>query len=98
MGLRVRLNRQALLDLQAIKAYHAPLNPKAAERVRQHIWRVIDRLADMPASGLQTDNPRVRVAVLSRYPYRVFYTFDAVALTVLHVRHVARATPDVDRL
>jgi hypothetical protein len=35
---------------------------------------------------------------LTRYPYHVYYTVTAVAVVILHIRHMSRLDPDLSEL
>jgi toxin ParE1/3/4 len=96
MALKVRFSKDAIRDLDSIHEYLAARSPQGASRVSGDILAVIDRLAELPLTGRPTQNPRVRVAQLRRYPYRLFYSYSANddTLVVLHIRHAARAPID----
>jgi len=72
MGLTLRFDDRALDDLRQIRSYIAERSPSGAERVRRHIMHTIDSLADLPFLGKATDEPRVRILVMTKYPYLVF--------------------------
>jgi plasmid stabilization system protein ParE len=90
MALIVRFDPRALADLEAIRDYLVARSPSSAERVRGHLMATIDRLSDFPLLGRATDEPKVRVLPLTRYPYLVFYAVVDVAVVILHIRHGAR--------
>lgn len=98
MGLTIRFDARALADLAEIRNYLVERSPSGAERVRLHLVETIDRLADFPFLGRQTDEPGVRVLVLTRYPYLVFYGVVAGGVVILHVRHGAREPLDPSTL
>lgn len=98
MALKVRFGRQAIADLSELQAYLAPRSPRGADRVRQRIVDVVNRLSDLPLVGHETQNPRIRTILVTAYPYRVFYAVDEVHLTILHIRHTARAPIEPDEL
>ncbi len=68
--------------------------PSGAERVRRRILRTIDGLVDFPFLGKATDEPRVRVLALTKYPYLVFYSVVMDEVVILHIRHGAREPID----
>jgi plasmid stabilization system protein ParE len=71
MGLKVRLHRQARSDLRDIRTYLLDVADKpAAERVRQHLLKKIERLGEAPLIGIETSHPRIRV--LSPTKYRLY--------------------------
>jgi toxin ParE1/3/4 len=89
MGLTLRFDDRALDDLRQIKSYIAEHSPSGAERMRQHIMHTIT-LADFPFLGRATDEPRVRILVMTKYPYLMFYSVVKDEVVILHVRHAAR--------
>jgi plasmid stabilization system protein ParE len=98
VGLTIRLARQASRDLAEIQEYLLPRSPRAAERIRLRVHAVIHRLAELPLTGRPTQNPDIRVVVLSNYPYLIYYAADDHVLRVLHIRHTARSPVDVSQL
>lgn len=98
MGLRIRFDARALADLAEIRDYLVERSPSGAERVRLHFVATIERLADFPFLGRRTDEPNVRVLVLTRHPYLVFYAVVADDVVILHVRHGAREPIDPSTL
>src|ERR1051326_4687695 len=73
---------------------HFPLSrrthPAGARKVIDAIRAAIDDVAQNPLSGRRTSDPTVRVKVVSRYGYKIFYGVEADAIEILHVRHGAR--------
>lgn len=98
MGLNVRFDARALSDLREIRDYLVERSPVGAERVRQHIMAAVDRLSDFPYLGRATDESNVRVLVLTRYPYLVFYAVVSNEVVVLHIRQGAREPVDPSTL
>lgn len=98
MGLTIRFDARALADFAEIRDYLVERSPTGAERVRLHLIQTIERLADFPFLGRPTDEPGVRVLVLTRYPYLVFYAVIADDVVILHVRHGAREPVDPSTL
>jgi len=66
--------------------------------VRQHFLRRLRLLATNLAIGVTTSNSAIRILPPTRYPYRVYYTVFEDAVVVLHIRHTARRSPDLDDL
>jgi plasmid stabilization system protein ParE len=94
MGLTLRFDDRALDDLRQIRSYIAERSPSGAERVRHHIVHTIDNLTDFPFLGKATDEPRVRILVMTKYPYLVFYSVVKDKVVILHIRHAARQPID----
>jgi plasmid stabilization system protein ParE len=98
MALKILYSRDAIRDLHTIQMYVGARSPTGALHFRDGIVALIDRLAEFPLTGVATSNDRVRVADVSRYPYRIFYTTSDDALRILHIRHTSRAPIDPDDL
>jgi addiction module RelE/StbE family toxin len=91
--MKVRITRPALDDLEQIYAYISKENPAAGSRV---VTRLLDRameLADAPLQGRQVDEPNVRVIVVPRFRYFIFYTIEGDEIHVTHFRHTSRRRP-----
>lgn len=94
MALKLRLDRQAKLDLIEIRNYLlAHAGNAAAQRVRNHLRARMQILQRMPLIGVATSEPGIRILAPTRYPYRIYYTIVGDAVVVLHVRHSARRDP-----
>jgi len=51
----------------------------------------IRTIAEQPYASEPTDNPDVRVKVVRRYRYKIFYRIvDADMVQIVHVRHTSR--------
>ncbi|MGA9603707.1 MAG: type II toxin-antitoxin system RelE/ParE family toxin [Methyloceanibacter sp.] len=93
--MKVTYSPRAVADLVEIGSYLAERSPRGAAAVEHRIHKVIELLADFPASGrLVEARPSVRVMPLATYPFLVFYTASEAELTVLHIRHAAREPID----
>jgi toxin ParE1/3/4 len=95
--MKVRITRPALDDLDRIHAYISKDSSIAASRV---VMRLIDRamkLPDAPYQGRKVDEPDVRVIVVPRFRYFIFYTIENEEIHVIHFRHTSRRRPwDLD--
>jgi len=96
--MKIRFTPRAIADVEAIHAYLVNKNPIVAIRVRAEIERAIARLGDFPLSGPPTDEDRLRLVQIQRYPCRVFYRVDIAELVILHIRHTSRRPADRDGL
>lgn len=94
MGLTLRFDDRALDDLRQIRSYIAERSPNGAERVRRHIMHTIDSLTEFPFLGKATDEKRVRILVVTKHPYLVFYSVVKDEVVILHIRHAARQPID----
>jgi plasmid stabilization system protein ParE len=83
---------RAIRDLNRIAAYYtAVADPHIAGAVGARIEHVINRLARNPFSAQRlTERPHVRMALVLRYPYKIFYRISGDAIEILHIRHTAR--------
>ncbi|GLH78031.1 hypothetical protein SSBR45G_29390 [Bradyrhizobium sp. SSBR45G] len=90
--MKVRWSQSSLAELEAIFSYIHERNSAAAAAVVARVERLTSILADFPLAGHVTDEPKVRVLAVVRYPFRIFYTVDEAAdeVVILHVRHSAQ--------
>jgi len=99
MALAIRLSTRARDDLRHIRSYLLEnAGSGAAERVRLYLRDRIHRLGTSPYIGVKTLHPDVRLLPPGRYPCRIFYSIEADAVVILHVRHSARDDVDVGGL
>jgi len=84
----------AVDDLRSIAAYLAANYPSVAATVERRLRIVIARIARWPESAQRViERPGVRVVLLVRYPYRVFYRITEEAVEILHIHHTSRQAP-----
>jgi plasmid stabilization system protein ParE len=88
--MRVRYREQALADLEDIFRYLDQRSPIGARKVVDAIHAAIMSAADHPLSARRTSDPTVRVKIVGRYDYKIFYSVGAAEIEILHVRHSAR--------
>lgn len=89
--MRVRYRARALADLEEIERYLAPRSPTGARNVLRAIQNSIDQVALNPLSATQTSDRSVRVKVIGRYRYKIFYSvINDDTIEIIHVRHSAR--------
>ena len=88
--MRVRYRELALSDLDHIFRYLDERSPAGARNVIDAIHAAINDVAQNPLGARRTSDPTVRVKVVSRYGYKIFYSVEADAIEILHVRHGAR--------
>jgi len=86
----VRYRELALSDLDRIFRYLDERSPAGARQVIGAIHSAIDDIAQHPLSARLTSDATVRVKVVGRHGYKVFYSVEADAVEILHVRHGAR--------
>lgn len=88
--MKVRYSPQARDDLQGILNYLNERSPTGAENVMRAIYASIQFLAENPAASQETDHQDVRIKVVRRYNFKIFYRIDRDAIDLIHVRHTAR--------
>ena len=89
--MRIRYRTRALSDLDGIYDYLAPRSQAGALNVLRSIHDAIEQIAAHPLAAIETSMPGIRVKILGRYRYKVFYSIaDADSIEIIHVRHSAR--------
>jgi toxin ParE1/3/4 len=88
--MRLRWDSRALKDLEAIYAYIAADNPKAARRVVERIEDAIGRLSIMPMSGRPGVTKGTRLLAVPAAPYIVVHRVCGEIVDILAVLHTAR--------
>ncbi len=89
--MKVRYRARAIADLEKIYLYLAPRSPSGADNVLRSIHAAIADLAVHPHSAERTSEPDIRVKVLGRYRYKIFYAaIEPETLEIIHIRHSAR--------
>jgi plasmid stabilization system protein ParE len=64
-------------------------HPAGAQNVLAQIHDAVARLAEQPMSGHATDAPSIRVLLVGKYPYKIFYRI-RTDIEIIHIRHTAR--------
>jgi toxin ParE1/3/4 len=88
--MRLRYRAQALADIDAIHRYLDERSPSGARSVLRAIYASIHLIAEHPTSYQRTDDPDIRVHIVQRYRYKIFYSVTADAVEIIHVRHTSR--------
>ena len=90
--MRVEYSKRALADLRHIAAYYTRSGGSAlAESIAARIHGVVARLAELPLSGRAVaQRPEVRVALLLKYDYKIFYRVVGDTIRIVHIRHTSR--------
>jgi toxin ParE1/3/4 len=83
---------RAVQGLEEIEAYYRSVaGPKIADAIGKRIEQVIERLAHRPRIAPRvTGRSNVRVVLVLRYPYKIFYRVQNDAVEILHIRHTSR--------
>ena len=89
--MRVTYRPRALADIDDIARYLEKRSPAGARNVVRAIHEGIRVIAEQPYGSERTNDPSIRVKVVRRYRYRIFYRIiDADTILIIHVRHTAR--------
>ena len=86
----VRFRAEALTDLQDIRDYLHERSPSGALNVMRAIYSGIHVISEFPQASERTDNLGMRVKVVTRYRYKVFYQILKDEIEIVHVRHTSR--------
>jgi plasmid stabilization system protein ParE len=83
---------RAIQDLEEIGTYyHRVAGTRIAEAIGQRIEQVIARVSRQPRTApLVSQRSNVRVVLVLRYPYRMFYRDRDGTVEILHIRHTSR--------
>jgi plasmid stabilization system protein ParE len=91
--MKIRYRARAISDLEEIYRYLEPRSPTGAGNVLRSIHAAIGILAVHPHGAERTSDPEIRVKVLGRYRYKIFYSVtDSGAIEIVHIRHSRPAT------
>ena len=89
--MRVQYRARSLADIDDIFSYLEKRSPSGALNVLQAIFAGAQSIAENPYAWQATDDPEIRVKVLSRFSYKIFYTIlDHDTVEIMHVRHTSR--------
>jgi plasmid stabilization system protein ParE len=88
--MKVHYREAALVDLAKISSYLENRSPSGARNVLRAIHSAIDLISENPFSGRPSIDPAMRVKVVDRYGYKIFYTTSTDTIEILHIRHGAR--------
>jgi toxin ParE1/3/4 len=88
--MKVVYRELALADLDQIFRYLDARSPAGARAVAAAIHTAINSLAENPLGSRATSDPQIRIKVVGRYGYKIFYSVGNEAVEIMHVRHGAR--------
>jgi toxin ParE1/3/4 len=88
--MRVRYTPRASTDINRIYVYLSKRSPSGALNVSAAIYAGVRFIAERPEASERTDDPNVRVKVVRRYRYKIFYSITGDTVEILHVRHTSR--------
>jgi len=89
--MRIQYRARSLADIEDILHYIEERSPSGALNVLQAIFDGVQRIAENPYAWQATDDPEIRVFILHRYRYKIFYTvLNCDTVEIMHVRHTSR--------
>jgi len=89
--MKVRYRARALADIDGIFQYLNERSPTGARNVLRALAGAIDDVGSHPMASPGTSDPDIRVKILGRYRYKIFYSIVADEFVeIVHVRHAAR--------
>ena len=89
--MRLRYRAQALGNIEEIYRYLQERNPDGARNVLRALYAGIHIVAKRPYASQRTDDPEIRVKVMRRYRYKIFYRIvEEDAVEIMHIRHASR--------
>jgi plasmid stabilization system protein ParE len=71
--MRVRYTPRARGDIESIWHYLSERSPSGAVNVVKAIYAGVQFIADYPEASQRADGPAIRVRVVRRYRYKIFY-------------------------
>ena len=84
----------ARADLDNILAYTKRYHPRQLSKLEERIKNVIARVERRPRSATAvTQRSEVRVVLLIRYPFKIFFREIPGGVEILHIYHTARDLP-----
>ncbi len=86
----VRYRARALSNIDEIYAYLHKRSPRGAQNVLRAIYAGIDLIGTRPLAGTQTHKDGIRVKLITRYRYKIFYRVTSDAVIIVHIRHMSR--------
>lgn len=89
-SMNIRYSARARTQMDSLHEFIAERNAAAATAVIAHIRKAIRLLVSSPRLGRTTDEKSVRMLVVSRFPFVVFYTIRKNDILILNVRHTAQ--------
>jgi plasmid stabilization system protein ParE len=88
--MKLRFTPKAQRDVEQIYAYLNERSPSGAHKVSVAIYAAARFVAERPKASPLTNKPNVRVKVLRRYPYKIFYSVTGDNVEILRVWHTSR--------
>lgn len=90
--MNVEFTKRAVSDLRKISAHsRREFGERVTAALEGRIHEVIDHIARRPESAPRLEGrPDLRVVLLGRYPFKVFFRVLPDRVRILHIRHTAQ--------
>jgi plasmid stabilization system protein ParE len=88
--MKVRYTSQAFAEREQIFEYLKNRSPVGARNVLSEMKSATLQICQHPSSGYATNDDGIRVKILTRYSYKIFYRITTDEVEILHIRHSAR--------
>jgi toxin ParE1/3/4 len=89
--MKVRYRARALADIDEIFKFLNARSPAGARNVLHALAGAIDEIGAHPMASPVTSDADIRVKILTRYRYKIFYSVVGDGFVeIIHVRHAAR--------
>jgi toxin ParE1/3/4 len=90
--MKIEYSKRAISDLHHIADYYADSGePVVGERIAAAMRERVSRIAEAPLLGRPViQRPGVRLILVVRYRYKIFYRVVASTIRIIHIRHMAR--------
>jgi toxin ParE1/3/4 len=96
--MKIQYRAQALGDIDQIHRYIEARSPIGARNVLRAVYAGIHLIAEQPYASQRTSLPNLRVKVVRRYRYKIFYSvIDDDTVEIVHIRHTSRRPWSPDR-
>jgi plasmid stabilization system protein ParE len=86
----VRYRARALANIDDIYAYLHERNPRGAQSVLRAILEGVDLIGARPLASPSTQRAGIRVKLITRYSYKIFYRIVDDTVVIIHIRHMSR--------
>ena len=90
MSPRIILSPGARANLQSAARWYRRQDPDLSRRFEAQVWATLLRIARHPYSFVRVYYV-VHRALVTRFPYSIYFTFDGNLVRVLGIRHQRRA-------
>jgi plasmid stabilization system protein ParE len=88
--MKIRYTPRARGDIESIWYYLNERSPSSAANVVKAIYAGVQFIADHPEASQRAEHPDIRVRVVRRYRYKIFYRIIDETIEILHIRHSSR--------